>query len=321
MFPAPVCKDVSAWECAHLHAAGSVDLLILTLARQTAHRVNCPAQSQVGQADSRQTASASQGFAGPITARFLLGAGVTSKKKSKRAMFIPPSPKGTAERTAPPETEEFPGTSGFPSLPLRKTQTSPGPYEKFSLQDLQSVLLEFERIREKLRATFPNIAESWGHNAAEQEASIAIEDATQQIQLINLELMRRGEVRSGQPASNTTKDSISSPVDTNQPETVQEGQRAIADPGGNAHELDAQTLLGQWAAKMLPEAKRFVALLRSGSKAEDLRGQFPQLFAEVLDPLYQQKRLRFFEEARCQRIKIPELEELMAEVKGLLIYV
>lgn len=91
------------------------------------------------------------------------------------------------------------------------------------------------------------------------------------------------------------------------------GAGAQAGPGAKSE--DGATMLGKWAEQLLPEAKQFARVLRSGERPEDLREHFQRLFNDVLDKLYPAKREKFFEEAQRRMIAVPELVELLGQVK------
>jgi len=85
--------------------------------------------------------------------------------------------------------------------------------------------------------------------------------------------------------------------------------------GQTTPDVDGAADLGKWAEGLLPEAKRFVRMV--GAQPEDLREQFPALFGEVIGRLYGKKRQKFFEDARCRSMNVPELLALFAEVKNI----
>ena len=60
---------------------------------------------------------------------------------------------------------------------------------------------------------------------------------------------------------------------------IQAGSQTQSDVGDYKFEL------GRWVSLRLDEARRFTRCLHSGSKPDDLRAKFPELFAEVIDKL------------------------------------
>lgn len=117
------------------------------------------------------------------------------------------------------------------------------------------------------------------------------------------------------PTADTAQDSsgVSTEVGPRK-STVQERQARSA-ANEDTSEVDGPVALGRWADQRLPEAQSFVRLLRGGTPLEELQKQFPALFSEVFNTLYDLKREAFFEAARCRKISVPDLLALLAEVK------
>jgi hypothetical protein len=80
---------------------------------------------------------------------------------------------------------------------------------------------------------------------------------------------------------------------------------------------EAHVELGRWAEERLKEALQFVRILRGGKSPESLRPQFVTLFSEVIDLLQRPRRERMFEEAKGKLMTVPDLMNLIAEVKHL----
>jgi hypothetical protein len=80
--------------------------------------------------------------------------------------------------------------------------------------------------------------------------------------------------------------------------------------------VDPKIEAGKWADNLIHDATRFVTLVRSGQSPDGLRGQFPVLFVEVLEVLAPGKRDWFLKEAGTRRIYVPELLEILGDVRG-----
>jgi hypothetical protein len=80
---------------------------------------------------------------------------------------------------------------------------------------------------------------------------------------------------------------------------------------------DAKLELGKWAENRLKEAQRFARLVRAGKPPESLRTEFSVLFTDVIDRLTKPGRESLFENAQRLLMKIPDLMEYIADVKGM----
>jgi len=79
----------------------------------------------------------------------------------------------------------------------------------------------------------------------------------------------------------------------------------------------ARVDLGEWAEERLREGLAFVRLVRAGKQPERLRTEFPVLFTEVIDKLQKRKQDLLFAEAQQLPMKVSDLMERIADVKGL----
>lgn len=78
--------------------------------------------------------------------------------------------------------------------------------------------------------------------------------------------------------------------------------------------------LGKWADELLPDLQRLVKHLRTSSDSappKRLREEFPRVFTQVIDYLPQARQERLFEQARGGLIRVPDLMDVLAEVKHL----
>ena len=86
---------------------------------------------------------------------------------------------------------------------------------------------------------------------------------------------------------------------------------------GTGSPLPDSVLLGKWADEMLQQAKAFANRIHAGEREETLRSTFPDFFSQVIDRLYDEKRKRFFDDARGRRLTANDLLAVLGEVKSL----
>jgi len=89
------------------------------------------------------------------------------------------------------------------------------------------------------------------------------------------------------------------------------------EPGAAAANLEAQLELGRWIEKQLGEAEQFSKLVRAGRSPEDLRGNFPEFFSDVIEVLHADTRQQFFKDAKQRRMSHDDLAEVIAVAKNL----
>jgi hypothetical protein len=96
-------------------------------------------------------------------------------------------------------------------------------------------------------------------------------------------------------------------------ETIVDSRPVDSNQEPSAPNVSAE--LGRWAEKYLPLLKDFAHHLRAGDPPKDLRFRFTSLFTEVIDPLSPVRQKSFFEKAGGRRLSVPDLLEVLADVK------
>jgi hypothetical protein len=104
------------------------------------------------------------------------------------------------------------------------------------------------------------------------------------------------------------------------PKADQDSQ-SYAPTGDNSNRTpqskETKSILGRWAEERLEEIQKFVRLVRGGTSPDSLRNQFQTLFSDVFDKLQDWKRKEFFERAQGPFMKVPDLMEILGDVKSI----